>query len=278
MSFINSKKIALIDCDSFYASAERSFNPKLQKKPIVVLSNNGGCVVSASSEAKALGIKVGDTYFKIKESFEKKGGVGLLSNFNLYGNISCKIMNILSDCTPEIEVYSIDEAFLDLTNTPIENDLEFGRALKQKIYQYVSIPVSIGIAPSKVLAKIATKLAKKNGGVYILNDRKQTDEILATLPVDEIWGIAEASSLKLRLLGIKTAYQLMNAPEVLIRKTLTVVGARIQLELRGIAAIELETDVKIKKQVIVSRSFEQGIYDLFDIEKKLSDHIFWLPK
>lgn len=278
MSFTSLKKICLVDCDSFYCSVQKTNDPKLTQRPVVVLSNNGGCVVSASREAKALGFKVGDVYFKIKDKFEMAGGVPFLSNFKLYGEYSARLKKILFDISPDLEDYSIDEAFLDVTEIPNHDELEFVLSIKRKVYQYLALPISAVIAPTKVLAKVAMVYAKKNGGVYVLQDRNKIDEILKSFPVEEIWGIAEASALKLRLLGIRTAYQLMKAPEALILKTLTVVGARIQLELRGISAIELETDIKTKKQIIVSRSFEQGIYVIGDIEKKLSDHIFKASK
>lgn len=271
------KIIALVDCDSFFCSCERVFNPKLKNTPIVVLSNNDGCVVSRTKEAKALGIPMGVPYFKIKYEFEKKGGVAFSSNFTLYGDFSARVMSVLSDFTPDMEIYSIDEAFLDLTNIPTKNIEELAIKIRTTILKEVGIPVSIGIASTKVLAKVATNLAKKSSsgsGVFHIYSDEQKNYLLKTYPVENLWGVGKASHLKLKSLNIKSAYDLMNANPKIILRNLTIMGAKIQEELKGIMTIEVAEEKEARKQVIVSRSFEHGIYELDEIKKRLSDHVF----
>lgn len=269
------KIIALVDCDSFFCSCERVFNPKMKNVPIVVLSNNDGCVVSRTKEAKALGIPMGIPYFKIKYEFEKKGGVAFSSNFTLYGDFSARVMSVLAEFTPDMEIYSIDEAFLDLTNIPTKNVEELVIKIRATILKEVGIPVSIGIASTKVLAKVATSLAKKSSsGVFHIYSDEQKNYLLKTYAVENLWGIGKASHLKLKALNIKSAFDLMNANQKIILKNLTIMGAKIQEELKGIMTIGVEQEKDVRKQVMVSRSFEHGIYELDEIKKHLSDHVF----
>jgi DNA polymerase V len=269
------KILALVDCDSFFCSCERVFNPRLRNVPLVVLSNNDGCVVSRTKEAKALGIPMGVPYFKIKYEFEKRGGVACSSNFALYGDLSARVMSVLAEFTPDLEIYSIDEAFLDLTNIPTSNIEELAIKIRTTIFKEVGIPVSIGIAPTKVLAKVATSLAKKSPvGVFHIYSDEQKNNVLKTYPVENIWGIGRASHQKLKSFNIKTAYDLMNANPKMILKNLSILGVRIQEELKGIMSIGIEQVKEARKQVMVSRSFEKGIYELDEIKKRLSSHVF----
>ncbi len=270
------KIIALVDCDSFFCACERVFNPKILYRPVVVLSNNDGCVVSRTKEAKALGIPMGAPYFKIRYAYEKQGGVAFSSNFTLYGDLSHRVMSILAEHTPDLEIYSIDEAFLDLTNIPT-NDLEkLCIKIRNIILKEVGIPVSIGVGPTKVLAKIATTFAKKAPyGVFVMpTNREEKNKLLKQFPVGEIWGIGRASEHKLKIFNIKTAHDLMMAEEKNIQSLLTIVGRRIQDELKEIPSIEIELEREKRKQIIVSRSFDHGLFELDDIKKRLADHVF----
>jgi DNA polymerase V len=243
--------------------------------PVVVLSNNDGCVVSRSREAKALGVPMGSPYFKIKYDFERKGGVAFSSNFALYGDLSARVMSTLSEFIPDMEVYSIDEAFLDLSHIRPDCLEDLATKIRATILKEVGIPVSIGIATTKVLAKMATAMAKKSPkGVFYIASEEQKNNLLKTFSVENIWGIGKASHLKLKILNIKFAYDLMNANPKIILKTLTIMGAKIQEELKGNMSIGLEVEQDIRKQIIVSRSFEHGIYELDEIKKRLSDHVF----
>jgi len=199
------KVFALIDCNNFYASCERLFRPELEGKPIVVLSNNDGCVIARSNEVKALGIKMGDPYFKLKELIAKHNIHVFSSNYALYGDLSHRVMTILQQMEPEVEVYSIDEAFISLPYTPGKLHTEYARYLKQKVKQCVGIPVAIGIGPTKTLAKVATRIAKKTsqyGGAFDITDNSQIDELLAACDVEDVWGIGRQSAQKLRIRGV----------------------------------------------------------------------------
>ena len=200
---------ALVDCNNFYASCERVFNPNLQGKPVAILSNNDGCAVSRSPEAKRLGIKMGDPFFKIKELCAKNNVAVFSSNFANYSNLSNRVMNIIDQCSPHFEVYSIDEAFSRVDG--IEDIEKWARLLREKILKETKIPVSIGIGRTKVLAKLANRFAKENEnsfGVFIFNCEKEENEILKKMKVSSVWGIGKQSSLKLKSIGIKTAFEL----------------------------------------------------------------------
>jgi len=267
--------IALVDCDSFFVSCERVFDPKLRDKPVVVLSNNDGCIVSRSKEAKALGLKMSAPYFEIKDEFEKCGGVAFSSNFTLYADMSSRVMNILAEFTTDIEIYSIDEAFLDLTDFPLEKLEELCIHYRKRILKEVGIPVSVGVDKTKVLAKIATTFAKKSkSGVFIIKSDQHRKQILESFPVEEIWGIGHASALKLNLLRIKTALHFATAADQLIQKTLTITGLRIQHELRGIRCLEINEQRQKRKQIVVSRTLDCDIYGKAELAKHVSDHIF----
>ena len=266
------KFLALVDCDNFYASCERVFRPDLKQKPIVVLSNNDGCVIARSKEAKAMGIKMGIPWFKVKKAYLAQGGKVFSSNFPLYGDLSKRVMNILDGMVKRMEVYSIDEAFLDLQHIQQSNQAyEFGVYCRNTIRQWVGIPVRIGIAPTKTLAKVASHVAKnqKGGaGVYCLSNKKDIANILKTICIGEVWGVGHRLSKQLNQLGTYSAYDLMQMDIRLIRKKFSIVLERTVRELRGEPCIRIEDHSDPKKQIVVSRSF-RGRIDSLDLLKPL---------
>lgn len=248
--------MALADCDSFYASCERVCRPDLAGRPIVVLSNNDGCIVARSSEAKALGIPMGKPEFELRPMLKKHHVAVFSSNYTLYGDLSHRVMQTLQTVTPQVEVYSIDEAFLPLNGALAANADNLACMARERVGRWVGLPVSIGIAPTRVLAKIATRIAKKNpqfGGVYNLTHCNCPDSILAGVDVGDIWGIGRRGALKLKLRGIATALQLRDADAGYIRKLLTVTGLNVLMELRGIPAIDEDIPLT-HNSVISSRS------------------------
>ena len=269
------KLLALVDCDNFYASCERIFRPDLKEIPIVVLSNNDGCVIARSKEAKAMGIKMGVPWFKVKKAYLAQGGKVFSSNFALYGDLSKRVMNILDGMVKKIEVYSIDEAFLDLQHIQNSNQAyEFGVYCRNTICQWVGIPVRIGIAPTKTLTKVASHIAKNknNGtGVCCLNNQEHVAHILKTLPIKEIWGVGHNLSKKLNQLGTYSAYDLMQMDIRFIRKKFSVVLERTVRELRGEQCIQIEDHFEPKKQIVVSRSFRGRIKNLSELKPLISN-------
>jgi DNA polymerase V len=265
---------ALVDCNNFYASCERLFDPSLEKRPLIVLSNNDGCVVARSQEAKKLGIKMGEPHFKIKEMCERCKVVVRSSNYALYGDLSQRVMQLLSDAADDIEIYSIDEAFLTF---PVQMDREALHShlieLRRKIKQWIGIPVSIGIAPSKTLAKLATSLAKKtNDGVFGLYSKSIYEDVLKKFPVEEIWGIGANLKLKLYTFGIRTAWEYQSQDPRFIRKILGVVGERMLWELRGVSCLPLEK-AQAKKSITSSRSFGTTVTSQNDLAEALSTYV-----
>lgn len=260
---------ALVDCNNFYASCERVFNPKLQNRPVVILSNNDGCIVARSNEAKALGIPMGAPFFKWKEFIRGHDVAALSSNYALYADISGRIMQILNQFTPELQVYSIDESFLILTG----NDLvEQGRRIRETVLQWTGIPVSIGIASTKTLAKVANHKAKKdpnNLGVCYLND---PIPVLDTLPVTEIWGIGARLGQRLNKLGIVTAKDFRDAPDKLIQKHVSIVGLRTAMELRGISCLPLQEIPPAKKSIACTRTFGRWITSLDELNEAVASY------
>ena len=267
--------LALVDCDNFYASCERVFRPDLKKIPIVVLSNNDGCVIARSKEAKAMGIKMGVPWFQVKKAYLAQGGKVFSSNFALYGDLSKRVMNILDGMVKKIEVYSIDEAFLDLQHTPNRNEAyEFGIYCRNTIRQWVGIPVRIGIAPTKTLTKVASHVAKNiNGGtgVCCLSDQKDISHILKTLPIKEVWGIGHNLSRQLNQLGVYSAYELAQMDIRFIRTKFSVVLERTVRELRGESCIQIEDHSAPKKQIVVSRSFRTKVESLSALKPLISN-------
>ena len=263
--------LALIDCNNFYASCEHLFNPKLEKKPLVILSNNDGCVIARSQKAKALGIKMGEPAYQLRERISSGEIQMLSSNFTLYADMSQRVMQTLSSFSSDMEVYSIDEAFFLLGDSP---DLrEKGIAMLQKVKKWTGIPISIGIAPTKTLAKLANEAAKKEKayeGVYVLSDPKAIEERLARTALEDIWGIGGQLSLKLNKQGIYTAQQLRMSDDHWIRKLLGVTGYRTVLELRGTPCIELMEEPEKKKSIVCSRSFSKKVESLHLLEEALA--------
>lgn len=267
--------IGHFDCDCFFVSCERVFDPALEKKPVVVLSNNDGCVVSRSKEAKALGLKMGVPFHEIKDEFEFRGGVAFSSNFPLYADMSSRVMAILSEYATDIEFYSIDEVFLVLEGFSLESIEELCINIRKRIIKEVGIPVSIGVDTTKTRAKIATDFAKKSPtNIFFVRTDRQREEIYKKYPVGDIWNIGSASELKLRLLKIKTAHDLVRADDKLIHKTLTITGLRTQHELRGVSCIDVQNARPKRKQLIVSRTLKKMVHDKMDLGRALSDHAF----
>ncbi len=268
---------ALVDCNSFYCSCERVFKPELNHKPVIVLSNNDGCAVSRTDEAKALGIEMGAVYYQIKDIVKKNNVHVFSSNYTLYGDISSRVMQVLSGFVPEMEVYSIDEAFLNFSGMQKMDLNKYSIEIIKTVQQYTGIPTCIGIGPTKVLSKVANKLAKKNKiknyGVFNLCDSEFKDTVLKKIPVEDVWGIGRQSAKKLYALQIKTAYDLMKSQPELIRKVLTVVGARIVEELNGKSCLDLETDVEDRKQIVSSRSFGRQVTQLIELQESVANHI-----
>lgn len=260
---MTSSTFALVDCNNFYASCEMLFRPDLKHTPIVVLSNNDGCVVARSPEAKALGIKMGTPLFQIQDLVRQHGIVAFSSNYALYADISARVMSILEELAPKVEVYSIDESFMDLTGVANAVELEaFGQQVRETVQQWTGITVCVGIAPTKTLAKLANHAAKKyraTGGVVDLTSRARQRKLMALLPVDEVWGIGRRLTHRLQADGIKTVLDLANAHPKQIRRHYSVVVERTVRELNGESCLELEEVTPTKQQIICSRSFGQRI-------------------
>lgn len=248
---------ALVDCNNFYVSCERVFNPSLNGRPVVVLSNNDGCVISRSNEAKQLGIKMGEPAFKIEAFLNQHQVAVFSSNYVLYGDMSRRVMATLGQFSPKMELYSIDEAFLDLTG--FERNLnDYAEMIRKTVYKNTGIPVSIGIGPTKVLAKTANHYAKKVPecrGIFALDSQAKITEYLHLFKVDEIWGIGRRYAADLLKYKVNTAWDLIQRPDAWVRKHLTVVGLRIKKELEGISCLPLELAPPPKKAICTSRSF-----------------------
>ncbi len=265
----------LVDCNSFYASCERIFRPDLNNKPVIVLSNNDGCAIARTKEAKDLGIKMGEPYFKIKRLCQKHDVHIFSSNFSLYIDISNRVMKTLMKMCPSVEVYSVDEAFVDLSG--IQNVEEFGHEIKRRILQDIGIPVGVGIARTKVLAKLANNIAKKStkaDGVVSLLSPRHLDYGLKLTQVEDIWGIGRASSQKLRALGIANAYDFREYQnEKLIQKTLTKVGLQIKHEIMGINCFGFSDPIQDKKEIMCSRTFGTKVIDKKSLKESISNYV-----
>jgi DNA polymerase V len=255
---------ALVDCNNFFASCEMVFNPKLAQKPLVILSNNDGCIVARSAKAKALGIKMGDPAYLYKHRADV---VMLSGNFPLYSDMSQRVMQTLDSFSPDMEIYSIDEAFFKLDES--KNLYEQSVAMRNKVKQWTGIPISIGIAPTKTLAKLASKIAKKASGVYVLTTDK-VDELLAQTELNDIWGIGSALTQRLKRKGIYTALQLTQTDDTWIRKILGTPGLQTVLELRGKLCFELNETPEKKKSIVCSRSFGQKVQELASLEEAVA--------
>ena len=269
------KSIALIDCNNFYASCERIFNPKLIDRAIVVLSNNDGCIIARSKEAKKLGIKMGEPYFKAKKIIEKNNVKVFSSNYSLYGDISQRVMETLSSFSSDIEIYSIDEAFLSLNGFENYELNTYCQHIRKTIKKWVGIPVSIGVGSTKTLSKIANNLAKKHThykGVCILKNLIEINNGLKLTQIEDVWGIGRRLSLFLRNNNIDDAYCFSQMDRGWVRKNMGVVGEKTYLELNGVSCLDLDLTPSDKKSCCVSRSFSKPIEKLFDLEESVSTY------
>jgi len=257
---------ALVDCNNFYASCERVFRPDLNGKPVVVLSNNDGCVIARSNEAKALGVPMGAPAYQFQRLFDEKQVHVFSANFALYGDMSSRIMSILSTYTPEMEIYSIDEAFLNFDGFEFFDLNKTGLEMRRKVLRSTGIPVSVGFAPTKALAKVANRIAKKfperTGGVYCIDTDEKRIKALKWLLVEDVWGIGRKHAKRLAYLSIKTAYDFVQMSDSWIKRNMSVVGLRLKRELEGIPSIEME-ETKPKQSIATTRSFDKH-YTTFD--------------
>lgn len=265
--------VALVDCNNFYASCERVFNPALRGKPVVVLSNNDGCVIARSNEAKAAGVQMGVPAFEIRELVTQHGIAVFSSNYTLYGDMSNRVMETLRGFSPHLEVYSIDEAFLDLSGFEAIGLPSHAQSLRQTVIQHTGIPVSVGIAATKTLAKVANRIAKKRlpDGVLVLDNERYVRRALEVTEVGDVWGVGRRYAQKLASYGIRTAYDLTLRPDSWIRREMSVVGLRTVKELRGEPCLELEATPPSKKAIMTSRSFGSMLTDLKDIREAVAN-------
>lgn len=271
------KTFALVDCNNFYASCEKLFRPDLADTPVVVLSNNDGCVIARSQEAKAIGIKMGVPYFQVRELVDKHGIVVFSSNYALYADISSRVMSTLEHLAPAVEVYSIDESFLDLTGLDHALSLtELGLDIRQTIQDWIGMTVCVGIAPSKTLAKLANHAAKKwqkTAGVVDLTSKERQRKLMALLPVSEVWGVGGKLTKRLNELGIHTALQLADASPKMLRRQFSVVIERTVAELNGESCLALEDVAANKKEIVSSRAFSERITDFHNMQQAVSEYV-----
>ena len=265
---------ALADCNNFFASCERVFRPDLQGKPVIVLSNNDGCAIARSNEAKALGIKMGAPFFKIRDIVRRHNVAVFSGNMALYGDMSQRVRWVLEEFAPGIEVYSIDEAFLDLRGMKNIDFDAYAKRISAQCWKMTSIPVSVGIAPTKTLAKIASKLCKQypklRGGCY-MHRPQDIEKVLRKLPIEDVWGIGRRTAPKLKARGVNTAYEFTQLPEGVVRMMLGIGGVRTWKELRGIPCLEFEDGFEAKQSICVSRSFSSEIYEVKELQEQIAN-------
>ncbi len=264
---------ALVDCNNFYVSCERVFQPQLNGKPVVVLSNNDGCIISRSNEAKALGIPMGAPEFQVRDLIKQHDIRVFSSNYALYGDLSHRVMKILENYTPNVEVYSIDEAFLNFSGMTILDLNVYGAEIQHRILKWLSIPIGIGFAPTKALSKVANKIAKKfperTNGVYVIDTEEKRIKALKWTKIEDVWGIGFRLTKKMQARNIKTAYDFtLPYNEAFIRKEMGVVGMCLKYELEGKSVLEME-EPKAKKNIAVTRSFEKDITDFNELKERV---------
>ena len=267
---------ALVDCNNFYVSCERVFNPRLRGRPVVVLSNNDGCIIARSGEAKKLGVKMGMPCFQARPLIEKHGVVALSSNYALYGDMSRRVMNILLRFSPEMEVYSIDEAFLNLSGLNWSQRRALARELKDSVYRWTGIPVSIGMAETKTLAKIAAHFAKRSqkaAGIVDLTASSYLEPALEMIAVRDVWGVGGRTAAKLEKWGISTARQLRDADGQWLQQKLGINGRRLALELRRIACYGIEEEPPVAESVRCSRSFREPVEDINAMKEAVATYV-----
>lgn len=271
---MNDRIFVLVDCNSFYCSCERLFRPELRLRPVGVLSNNDGCFVSRTNELKGLGVQMGAPYFQVKEICDKNKVAVFSANFSLYTNLSDRVMNTLFDFTPNLEVYSVDEAFLDLTGFDERTILDYCRTIKETVERNTGIPVGIGIARTKVLAKLANRIAKKDpstNGVYSVLPKENLEYALGRVEIGDLWGVGRQNNIKYKAIGIHTAKDLRNYKnDLLIQKQFTKIGRMIQDELREISCFPLNNETPKKKEIISSRTFGNPVYELASIRESVA--------
>ena len=264
---------ALADCNNFFVSCERVFRPELNGRPVIVLSSNDGCAIARSNEAKALGIKMGEPLFKIKDIVKRHNVAIFSSNMAMYADFSRRIRMILRECAPHIEVYSIDEAFLDLRgidNTDFDN---FAKSLSKRCRQFTGIPVSVGVAPTKTLAKIAAELCKHYPKLYggcFMHRKEDIEKVLRKTPVEDVWGIGRRSTPRLKARGVVTAYDFSQLPKEWVQRNFGITGVRTWQELNGIPAIGFEAAASSKQSICNSRSFAKEIYDIKELSEQVA--------
>ncbi|MDB2670578.1 Y-family DNA polymerase [Candidatus Pseudothioglobus singularis] len=271
----NRTKFALVDCNNFYASCERVFEPKLEGRPIVVLSNNDGCIIARSNEAKALGIKMGVPYFKLKNLITQNGVVVKSSNYPLYGDMSSRVMRVIGEYSPVQEVYSIDESFIDLMRLPL-NLMEHMHSLRRRVKSWTGIPVCVGVGSTKVLAKLANRIAKKYprfDGVFDIDDLsyERYCKLLKSVEVGDLWGIGRQSAKKLNRIGIHTSYDFYQSDVGVIETLLGVNGKKIYKELYGSSCIPIEAIPPARQQIVSSRSFGCDLKDFDELNQALTN-------
>jgi len=265
---------ALIDCNNFYASCERVFQPHLNGKPVVILSNNDGCVIARSNEAKSLGIPMGAPAFKYKEVFQKNKVQIFSSNFTLYGDISNRVMSIISRYVPDVEIYSIDEAFIKFDGFSEDETNEKCRDIIKTILKWTGIPVSIGLAPTKSLAKVANRIAKKystrTNGFYSINNNEKRIKALKNISDGNIWGIGFQNEKKLLRVNVKSGMDFVNLPDQWVKKNMSIIGLKLKKELEGIPTLNIEEGKIDKKSIATTRSFESEISSLNDLIERIT--------
>ncbi|WP_291110134.1 Y-family DNA polymerase [Flavobacterium sp. UBA6195] len=264
---------ALVDCNNFYVSCERVFQPQLNGKPVVVLSNNDGCIISRSNEAKTLGIPMGAPEFQVRDLIKQYDIRVFSSNYALYGDLSHRVMKILENYTPNVEVYSIDEAFLNFSGMTILDFNAYGAEIQHRILKWLSIPIGIGFAPTKALSKVANKIAKKfperTNGIYVIDTEEKRIKALKWTKIEDVWGIGFRLTKKMQAKNINTAYDFtLPHNEAFIRKEMGVVGMRLKYELEGKSVLEME-EPKVKKNIAVTRSFEKDITDFNELKERV---------
>jgi len=266
---------ALIDCNNFYVSCERIFNPKLKNKPVIILSNNDGCVVALSNEAKQLNIPFGSPFFKIQDIIKKHNVFVFSSNYELYSDISFRVMNALLNFSPDIEIYSIDEAFLSFKKFKQNSLTQYCFEIKNKIKKWIGVPISIGIGKTKTLAKLSCEIAKKNPdykGVFNINECENIEKLFKEIKVEEIWGIGQKQKDKLNKRNIYTIFDYINSDDNWLKINLTIIGLKIKYELKGDICFELNEIPQPKKSIVSSRSFGKDVSNFFELKEAISNY------
>jgi DNA polymerase V len=273
-SAVMASLLALVDCNNFYVSCERVFRPDLIGKPVAVLSNNDGCIVSRSQEVKDLGIKMGVPVYQVQDLIHKHHIQLFSSHYSLYGDLSARVMSVLEEFSPNLEVYSIDEAFLDLTGMCLKDPIAYGQEIRATVRRNTGIPVCVGLGPTKTLAKLANFAAKRwprAGGVLDLSDLVRREKLMRIVPVNEVWGIGSRIAARLNQLGIHTIWDLARQPAERMQVQFNITVARTVLELNGIPCLELEAIAPDKQQIICSRSFSHRLTEYRELSEALAE-------